>query len=304
MGLTWRNYVNWAKESRSFMRVADKLGRGQGRMRVLDALYRPPAAPKCPDISDWSRRGLSAVWIGHATLLLRVGGLTVLTDPVFSTRIGIGLGLATAGPARKYAPALSIDQLPSIDLILLSHAHFDHLDRPTLARFPRSIPLILAEHTADLVRDLGFSSVREIGWDQSIQFGPLKLTGRKVKHWGARTFHDAHRSFNAYLIESAGARVLFGGDSAYQNYFRDIGPIDLAILGIAAYDPYLAAHATPEQAWEMFGHANAAHLLPMHHSTFRLSHEPMHEPMQRLLKTAGVEQDRIIARHIGDQWTR
>ncbi len=93
-----------------------------------------------------------------------------------------------------------------------------------------------------------------------------------------------------------------GGDTAYFEGFRDIGPVDLAILGIGAYNPYLAAHATPEQAWEMAQHMHAAHVLPMHHSTFRLSHEPMEEPLERMIAAAGGHVDRLVCKYIGQEW--
>lgn len=300
---TWRNFADWAKRKDVALRVADHLGRGRGRLRFLDQLVRPKPAPFKPALKDWEKRELSAVWIGHATILLRVGGKTIITDPVLSRRIGLGLGLATAGPARMILPALSLKHLPPIDLILLSHAHFDHLDRPTLSRLNKRTPVVTAMHTADLVRDLGYRHVHEIGWDQSVKVQGLTFTGHQVMHWGARTFHDKHRGYNAYLIEGPNRRVLYGGDSAYCKGFSDVAPVDLAILGIGAYNPYLAAHATPEQAWEMAQHAKAAHLLPMHHSTFKLSYEPIDEPLQRLLAAAGDQAGRIVCRHIGQEWT-
>jgi L-ascorbate metabolism protein UlaG (beta-lactamase superfamily) len=188
-------------------------------------------------------------------------------------------------------------------LILVSHAHFDHLDRPTLQRLPKHVPVITSHHTHDLIKDLGFKTVTELQWGEHLQVGPLNVTARQVKHWGARTFYDHHRGFNAYLIEGEGKRVLYGGDTAYHEGFREIGKVDLAIFGIGAYDPYIAAHATPEQAWMMADHVKADHVLPMHHSTFKLSHEPMHEPIERLMQAAGRLVDRIVAHEIGATWT-
>jgi L-ascorbate metabolism protein UlaG (beta-lactamase superfamily) len=152
------------------------------------------------------------------------------------------------------------------------------------------------------VHDLGFKTVTELQWGESVQLGDVKITSRQVKHWGARTFYDQHRGFNAYLLESGKRRVLYGGDTAYFDGFSDIGGVDLAILGIGAYDPYVAAHATPEQAWQMSEHCRAEHVLPMHHSTFRLSHEPVHEPIERLLTAAGRFIDRVVVRQIGGSW--
>jgi L-ascorbate metabolism protein UlaG (beta-lactamase superfamily) len=263
----------------------------------------PPASSKSLDVEHWHERVLAAGWIGHATTLLRIGGLTILTDPVWSNRIGIGLGFATAGPRRFVAPAIPLSQLPKIDLLLISHAHYDHLDRPTLARLPKDIPTIAAPKTRDLLDDLGFSRVTELPWNQSVQMSGLTIKAQEVSHWGARTFYDLHRGFNAYLLESKQHRILFGGDSAYQNFFKPIGPVDLAILGIGGYNPWIQGHANPEQVWEMAGHLRAQRVMPIHHSTFKLSHEPMEEPMERFVRAAGSEADRIVASGIGEQWS-
>ncbi|HVT87445.1 MAG TPA: MBL fold metallo-hydrolase [Tepidisphaeraceae bacterium] len=285
------------------LRLADRLGRSRGRLRFFDQLNPPPRARCKPDLSNWNYHDLAAVWIGHATVLLRIGGMTILTDPVWSSRVGIGLGPLSAGPRRFIAPALKLSELPPIDLILISHAHFDHLDRPTLHRLSKNIPIITAAGTRDLIDDLGFANVSELKWGESKQIESVRITAQRVEHWGARTFHDTHRGFNGYLIESPTHRVLYGGDSAYHEHFKHLEKVDLAILGIAAYNPWIQGHATPEQTWQMTHHAKAERLLPMHHSTFRLSHEPMAEPMQRLLSIAGADRDRIVAHQVGDMWT-
>ena len=300
--LSWRKWTDWAKKSDRMLRVADRLGRGRGRVRFFDDLQPPHKPNRTPDLTKWGESELSAVWIGHATILLRVGGMNILTDPVMSSRVGVGFGLITAGPKRLVAPALSLRQLPKIDLVLLSHAHFDHLDRPTLCKLDRHIPLITAHQTADLVKDLGFRDVTELGWGDSHTVSGVKFTARQVNHWGARTFLDQYRGYNAYLIESARHRVLYCGDTAYHNGFKDIGKVDLAIIGIGAYNPYEAAHATPEQAWRMANHVEATHILPMHHSTFKLSHEAVEEPMERMLEIAGNQRHRIAVHEIGGQW--
>jgi L-ascorbate metabolism protein UlaG (beta-lactamase superfamily) len=302
--MSWRHFTDWAKESPALLRVADRLGRGRGGARVFDHLSKPPPAKFKPDLTGWEQHALAAVWLGHATVLLRIDGQTIITDPVLSNRVGLGLGLVTAGPQRLVAPAMSARQLPRLDLILLSHAHFDHLDRPTLFRLPKDVPIITASHTTDLLADLGFKSITELKWGESTIAGNLKVTAREVRHWGARTFYDQHRGFNAYLLESPGHRVLYGGDSAHHDLYRDIGSsggIDLAILGIGAYNPYIRAHATPEQALAMADDAGARQILPIHHSTFRLSHEPRREPIERLLK-AVVDPGRVVIQDVGQQW--
>ena len=300
--MNWKPIADWGKKRPAALRLVDRLDRSRGRLRWLDH-WRPAApAPLQPDLRDWEKHELAAVWIGHATVLLRLGGMNILTDPVFSDRVGISLGIMTGGPQRLRAAALTPRQLPRIDLILLSHAHFDHLDRPSLVRLPKQTPVIAAHHTVDLIRDLGFRRTSELRWGESARVGNLEVTAAKVNHWGARTFYDRHRGFNAYLLDAGGRRVLYGGDTAYHEGFKDLKTVDLAIMGIGAYDPYIAAHATPEQAWAMADHVRADYIMPMHHSTFRLSHEPVGEPMQRMLAAAGRDDARIVARDIGGQW--
>jgi L-ascorbate metabolism protein UlaG (beta-lactamase superfamily) len=301
--MSWRTITDRYKHQPMMLRVAGRLGRGKGRFRWFDGINPPPRAAKKPDLSQWHSQELAAAWIGHATVLLRIGGKTILTDPVLSNRVGLGLGLFTGGPRRHIAPALSIRELPPIDLILISHAHFDHLDRPTLQRLPKHIPVITAHETADLIRDLGFNTVNELKWGEQLAIGELQLTAQQVQHWGARTFYDQYRGFNAYVIEAANRRVLYAGDTAFCDHFKTVKKVDLAIFGIGAYDPYIRAHATPEQAWQMADHVRADWVMPMHHSTFRLSHEPMHEPIERLLIAAGKDEDRVIAREVGDMWS-
>lgn len=301
--MSWRKVTDTVKGWHPMLRLADFMGRGRGRTRWLDSLNAPPPAPFRPDLGNWNDQSLAAAWLGHATVLLRIGGMTILTDPVLCNRVGIGLGLITGGPRRHVAPALGVRELPRIDLMLISHAHYDHLDRPTLVRLDKNIPVITAGGTFDLIRDLGFRSVAELRWGESTTLRGVTVTAQKVAHWGARTFYDSHRGFNAYLIEAGKRRVLYGGDTAYHDYFKEVGKVDLAVLGIGGYDPYLASHATPEQAWAMANHLNADHLLPMHHSTFRLSHEPTGEPLERLLTVAGSGRDRLAMTRVGGQWS-
>lgn len=285
------------------MRIADRLSRGKGRLRVLDAIFsRPLPAPHRPSFAEWENAEVAAAWLGHATVLLRIGGKTILTDPVFSTRVGLSLAIATGGPARLVAPALRVGELPKIDLILVSHAHFDHLDRPTLARLPKNVPVITARNTRDLLDDLGYTNVSEVGWGDIVKLNGLSIKGWEVNHWGARTMTDTYRTACAFLLEAGKRRVLFGGDSAYGKHFAEVGGVDLAAMGIGAYNPWIKGHATPEQAWDMAQQMRAKFVLPMHHKTFRLSHEPMEEPLERMQQAAGRDADRLVASEIGQTW--
>ena len=298
--MSWKTFANWGKTRPMALKLADRLGRGRGRLRVLDRLSPPPPAPLKPDLADWEKQELAAAWLGHATVLLRLGGMTVLTDPVFFNRVGIGLGLMTGGPRRLTGAALRLRELPKIDLILISHAHFDHLDRPSLSRLSKQTPVVTAHQTGDLIRDLGFRQVTELAWGDRTRVGSVEITAAEVNHWGARTLYDRHRGFNAYVLEAGNRRVLYGGDTAYHEGFKSLAKVDLAIVGIGAYDPWVHSHATPEQALRMADHVSADFVLPMHHSTFRLSHEPTGEPIERMLAAAG--EDRVVVRQIGGQW--
>lgn len=262
-------------------------------------------APGRPVWQDWSDKGLHAAWIGHSTVLLKIDGTTILTDPVFSERCGVRIGFVTIGLKRLVEPALEIPRLPRIDVVLLSHAHMDHFDRPSLRALEgRGTVVVTARGTSDLLRVRRYGRVYEAGWDDEVRVGPVTFRGLRVNHWGARLRTDTWRGYNGYLIESGRTRVLFAGDTADTREFRSVRtsrPIDLALMPIGAYDPWIHAHCTPEQAMRMSNEAGAEHLLPIHHQTFHLSREPYHEPIQRFLEAAGSHTDRVLTRRIGDQ---
>jgi len=247
-----------------------------------------------------------AKWLGHSTVLLRMGETTILTDPVFSNRIGIGIGPVTIGMKRLRPPAMELASIPKPDLILLSHAHFDHFDLPSLrALESKSTTVITASKTGDLLRLPRYAAVHELGWGESRQVGPVTVRAFQVRHWGARMQTDRYRGFNGYTIEADGERVVFGGDTALTDRFcalKSSKPWDLAIMPIGAYDPWIYAHCTPEQAWRMGNDAGAEHFLPIHHQTFALSREPLAEPIMRLRNIAGGEQSRIALSEIGAEW--
>ena len=247
---------------------------------------------------------LHATWIGHSTVLLRIGDFHLLTDPVFGKRCGLSLGRANIGPKRLVPPAIALSHLPKIDLVLLSHAHMDHFDIPTLRRLEsKSTQVITAKLTSDLLRVRRYSKVSELTWGSHLQVGPLRIGAFQVKHWGARTITDVWRGYNGYTIEGEGVRVLFGGDTALTDSFRTLRsskPFDLAILPIGAYNPWIANHCNPEQAWRMGNDAGAIAWLPVHHKTFPLGREPVHEPLERFLTAAGGDAASVLTRNVGD----
>lgn len=264
------------------------------------------AAPYTPDPNRWRDTGLYAAWLGHSTVLIKVDGFTILTDPILGSRCGVRVGPLTVGLKRLVAPALLRSQLPPIDLVLLSHAHFDHFDRATLRSLERArTRVITASATRDLLRVGRYRAVRELGWGESMQVGSVLVRALQVSHWGARMRTDTHRGYNGYLIESGRRRIVFGGDTAYTDLFRDVRtsrPVNLAILPIGAYDPWIYAHCNPEQAWRMGRDCQAEFILPVHHQTFKLSREPFYEPIERLLQAAGRDTHAVPVQRIGQEW--
>ncbi|MEO7985551.1 MAG: MBL fold metallo-hydrolase [Gemmatimonadales bacterium] len=269
---------------------------------MMNTIALPP--PHRPRPTDWPGDRLTAAWLGHATVLLNFQGIWVLTDPALEPRIGIGRGAVKLGPRRLIQPALQPRELPRADVLLLSHAHMDHTDLGTLRSLPRDIPVVVQRGNRDLVRR--FHSVEELDWGQHTEVAGLRVESVEVRHWGARMVTDRHRGYGGYLFQKAGHTVLFAGDTAYTDSFarlRERGPVDLAILPIGAYDPWIANHASPEEAWRMFRSIGAEYVLPIHHSTFRLSREPVDEPLQRFLDAAGSERWRVVCREVGATWS-
>lgn len=252
--------------------------------------------------AEFTRTDFGALWLGHASVLLRVAGLTILTDPVLTPSIGVELGPWHIGVKRSSPLPIAPAHLPAIDLILISHAHFDHLDRPSLRQLAsRDTSVITARRTGMLIPS-GFGDVIELDAGQSLTHRGVEIAALAANHWGARSAWDQHRGANAYRLGGSGGRVLFAGDTAYTTAFNSAGPIDLAILGIGSYDPWELTHATPEQAWAMFESMRGERMLPIHHSTFPLGNEPAGDPMRRLLEAAKDQSHRIVAARPGDLW--
>jgi len=264
-------------------------------------------APCRPNPVEWADRGLFAAWLGHSTVLLKINGVTLLTDPVFSMRAGIRLGPMTVGLKRLVEPALKIADLPKIDVILLSHAHMDHFDIRSLRCLERrGTVVVTAAHTSDLLRVRRYGQVRELGWGEHVSAGPFEIRAFPVNHWGARMRTDTHRGYNGYTIETPRYRVVFGGDTAATDSFRSLRksrPHDLAIMPVGAYNPWIHYHCTPEQAWKMAEDAGSEFFLPIHHQTFGLSREPYWEPIERVCAAAGRHPERVALHRIGQEFS-
>jgi L-ascorbate metabolism protein UlaG (beta-lactamase superfamily) len=265
------------------------------------------AAPHRPNPGAWPDDAVTLAWLGHATVLINFYGVRVLTDPALFPRIGVDAWVASIGPLRLTNSALAASELPDIDLVLVSHAHFDHLDTPSLAALPGRPAAVTASGTSDLLPRRRYVSVHELRWGETVRIdsprGDVHVRAIEVKHWGARLRRDTYRGYNGYILEREGRSILFGGDTAHTPLFtsyRRYGPYDAAIMPIGAYDPFIHNHCTPEQAVAMARAAGARLLVPVHHRSFQLSREPFHEPLERVEAALAAEPDRLAMREIGE----
>ena len=244
---------------------------------------------------------LALTFIGHSTFFAQIGGTNVLIDPIFARWLFV--------LKRLRQPGLRIRDLPAIDVVLISHAHFDHLHRPSLRAIVRNnrrkrapAPVIIVpRNVADLVSDLGFRNIVEMDWWQEHNEGELTTKHTPARHWGARIIRDMHRGFGGYALRSGEQSFYHSGDTAYFNGFHEIGQRlapGIALLPIGAYHPasFRNVHTNPADAVRAFVELGAEWMIPMHYGTFRLSHEPMDEPLQFLDREArshGVR-DRVL----------
>lgn len=266
------------------------------------SVLKPKAVPHP---QTWDRNGITAAWLGHATVLIGFYGFNILTDPALCRRIGADTPLGTLGPKRLIAPALGPEQLPPIDLVLLSHAHMDHLDLATLREVPGDPAAVTAHATEDLLADLPITRPIALRWGEKTRIrtrnGEAQVEAFEVKHWGARWRHDTYRGYNGYIVAREGKQLLFGGDTAWTGSFRRLrgkGPFECAIMPIGAYQPWICSHCTPEQAVGMANDAGARSLLPIHFKTFAFGREGTVEPMVRLRRA--IEPERVGWSDVGE----
>ena len=265
------------------------------------------AAAAHPEPASWPSDELTISNLGHATLLMNYFGVRVLTDPSLFSRVGLAFdSLFSIGPKRVTPPPLKPNDLQQLDVILITHAHMDHLDIPSLKALPKTAIVVACDKCASLISPLGFKDVRELRWGEETIVKGLKVRAMGARHWGKRwPPYGENYGFNSYLLEKDGHRMLLACDSADTDLFAAVAanPPDVAAFSIGAYDPWIWNHANPEQVWSMFEQTHAHWLVPIHWGTFKLSREPMDEPLKRLIAAAGPEADRIVLRQIGGTWT-
>ena len=254
------------------------------REMVWKALVmRRRGQPRTPVFPRLAEGQMALTWIGHASFLIQFTDLNVLVDPNFANWLFLLKRVRRAG--------LRIRDLPPADLVLLTHAHFDHFHKPTLRRLPSPRIAIVPWGVGDLARGLGFDRIIELEWWESFVHGGWKVTLTPSKHWGARVLSDHHRGYGGFVLEHQGRRIYHAGDSAYFDGFREIGrrcAPEIALLPIGAYQPeaFRRVHMGPDEALRVFGDLRAKWLVPMHYGTFRLSFEDMDEPPRWLRELA------------------
>ena len=261
---------------------------------------------------------VAATWIGHSTVLLQFGGVNVLTDPVFCQR---AFPVQWLGPRRVMDPAVPLAQLPPLDVVLLSHNHYDHLDRSAVRQIARShphatwvVPLKLGAY----VRDCGVREIVELDWWQEASIGSLRVTATPARHMSARRLGDRNRTlWCGFALEAAGVRLFFAGDTAYHPEFGEVGarcgPFDFVMIPIGAYEPrwfMQRVHVNPDEAVQIYQDLCAAHpnahaplMLAIHWGTFRLTTEAMEAPPRRTLarwREIGLDADRLWVARFGE----
>ena len=296
-----RTFPFWMTKIRQLWRLVR-----ESHEHPITGEFRRPPQPDCDETA--------ITFIGHSSFLIQSGGASLLIDPVFATRLIL--------LRRQRRPGLRLRDLPPIDAVLITHAHMDHLNRPSLRAITREmchrgrpVPVVVVPSgVKDIVSSLGFRQVLSLNWWESLDLpntpSRVRITHTPARHWGARLFNDTHRGFGGYVIQAPGQPIIYhSGDTAYFNGFHEIGRRlhpEIALLPIGAYypDSYRAVHTSPEEALRGFFDLGADRMVPMHYNTFRLGREPMGEPLPRLLaaaERAGVS-ERIVPLGEGESW--
>ncbi len=263
------------------------------RQMVWKALLTPRGGQrKTPAFPRLGEKQVAITFIGHASFLIQFADLNVLIDPNFANWLFF--------MKRQKHAGLKLKDLPQADLVLLTHAHFDHFHKRTLRRLSSPRMAIVPWGVSDLADGLGFDRVLELEWWETFSRGDLRVTLTPCKHWGARVLRDHHRGYGGFLLEYQGRRIYHAGDSAYFDGFKEIGTRctpEIALLPIGAYEPesFRSVHMGPEDAVKAFRELQAQWIVPMHYGTFRLSFEDMDEPLRRL---RGLIEKADLGRHL------
>lgn len=257
---------------------------------IAKSAFRPTTGTQLKPVAA-NPDELGITFIGHSSFLLQIAGINILIDPVFANWLVF--------IHRMRRPGVHVKDLPRIDAVLLTHAHMDHLNIPSLRKVVRrthqlsgGAPVVVVPHDVkDLVGKLGFSEVMSMQWWESINIGGVEITMTPSQHWGARVLTDVHRGFGGYVLRHRSHSVYHSGDTGYFTGFAEIRQRlypEIALLPIGAYKPdsFRRHHLSPADAVQAFLDLKAHQLIPMHYGSFSLSEEPMEEPMELLRQAA------------------
>ncbi|TAG08106.1 MAG: MBL fold metallo-hydrolase [Verrucomicrobia bacterium] len=274
------------------------------RHRVVPTIFQRTHGDTMEPVSEPPIAGnVRVTWIGHASFFIQFAGHSVMIDPNWAR---------WHGPVKRIRePGLTLKKVPEVDLVLVTHAHFDHLHKPTLKILQAREGIVVPTGSRGLVNRLKFPAIYEMNiWDH-LQFSELEVIHTPSHHWGARFIHDTHRNYGGYIVRAGEKSIFHCGDSAYFDGFQEIGeryPIDIALMPIGAYETPSGrdVHMNPEDALRAFIDLKAKVLIPMHYATFPLGNEPHDEPLERLLMEAdrlGISEQILIAEEgIGIEW--
>jgi N-acyl-phosphatidylethanolamine-hydrolysing phospholipase D len=273
---------------------------------------RPGAASRVDYDSSAIAREPSLTWIGHSTFLVRMDGVTFLTDPMFSDRAS---PVSFTGPRRMIPPGVPLEALPAVNFVLLSHDHYDHADRPSVKRLAeRGVRFVVPVGLGDWVRSAGGQAI-ELDWWQEVELDGVRIHCVPAQHFSGRSLRDQRRRLWAgWVVSGPTRRFYHTGDTGYSADFQEIGrrlgPIDLATVPIGAYLPAAMmhhVHTTPEEALQLAQDVKAHRIVAMHFGTFDLSDEPLNQPPERFRAEAerlGWGADRAWILKVGEtrQW--
>jgi L-ascorbate metabolism protein UlaG (beta-lactamase superfamily) len=249
------------------------------------------ASPDIARIQNPDPENIQLTWVGHATFLIQVAGMNILTDPMWSERAS---PVSWLGPKRHAWPGIRFEDLPRIDVVLISHTHYDHLDRPTILRLGNVPKYVVPERLGTWFKNEKITNVVELPWWSKIALQAITIYAVPAKHWSKRWLfrNEGEIGWGGYIIESPAGMIYFAGDTGYHSeYFKEIGKrfakIDIGLIPIGAYFPrevFGNYHIDPREALEVHKEVGAKQSIGMHWGVFRLTQEPLAEPPMLLAK--------------------
>jgi L-ascorbate metabolism protein UlaG (beta-lactamase superfamily) len=289
---TFSDMLKWSKERRNKKKDLSK------QIPMADNIH--------VDRIQQNKQDFSITWVGHSTFLIQIEGMNILTDPVWAKRMGL--------QKRLTEPGLTLEQLPEIDIVVISHGHYDHLDFPTLKKLRGEITFYVPAGLKGLFIRKGYQKIVEANWWESFAHKSLNMTFVPAQHWTKRTLTDTNTShWGGWVIGSTETEknVYFAGDSGYFRGFKEIGEkftIDSVLMPIGAYEPewfMRVSHINPEDAIKAFIELKGKTFIPMHYGAYRLADDTGPEALERLLKEwrrIELDQEQLVVLKIGESY--